>query len=342
MTTYLSGDLVMPDADLPPSLTQAAGGRAPAPVGDVVPLHREIRNRWLLAQTSANTRAAYTRDTDEFFAWCDEFGLPPLALRRTHGDAYRTYLGDRGAPSTRARKLAAISSFYRFAMQDSPDIVETNALAAAKRPKVSKKSQTVGLTLDQAQRLFEVAAERGTWEHAMVRVLLHTGMRVSELVNATTADLRREGEFTTLRVQRKGGEHERLPLPLEAVAAIRTHADGRTGPLLMSQVHDGPATRQEVARVLGRLARAAGLSSLSPHDLRHTAATLAILYGGDDGRGAPVDQVQEMLGHTEIATTMRYVHAAGRVERSAVHGLAAAYRRTPPPDPANRWKHGAL
>lgn len=322
MTTYLSGDLVMPDADLPPSLAPVTDQALAVP-GDTVPLHHQIRNRWLLAQTSPNTRAAYRRDINEFFAWCDEFDQPPLTLTRTHGDAYRTYLGDRGSPATRARKLSAVSSFYRFAMQDSPDVVVTNPLVAAKRPKVSKKSQTVGLTLAQAQRLFEVAADRGTWEHLMVRVLLHTGMRVSELVNATSADLRREGEHTTIKVTRKGGDTDRIPLPPEAVTAIRAHLAGRTGPLLMSQVDtDRPAPRQEVARVLARLARSAGLPALTPHALRHTAATLAILYG------APVEQVQELLGHSVITTTMRYVHAAGRIERSAVHGLAAAYRRT--------------
>jgi site-specific recombinase XerD len=110
------------------------------------------------------------------------------------------------------------------------------------------------------------------------------------------------------------------------LAAIRVHLAGRTGPLLMSQ-RGGPMPRQEIARSLARLARGAGLPPLTPHMLRHTAATLAILHGGPDGQGAPVEQVQEMLGHSVITTTMRYVHAAGRVERSAVHGLAAALRR---------------
>lgn len=316
MTDYLDGELIPAGAPLAVFAPRAS---TIAHAADTPPPHRSIRNRWLLAQDSPNTRAAYERDIESFFAWCDEFGFTPLALSRTHADAYRTFLGESLAPSTRARKLSAISSYYRFAMQDSPEIISSNPISAAKRPKVSKKSQTVGLTMEQAQRLFDVAEHRGTWEHLMVRVLLHTGMRVSELVNATTADLRREGDHTTIKVTRKGGEIDRIPLPLEAIDAIRAHLAGRTGPLLM--VGTGAATRQEIARVLARLARSAALPPLTPHVLRHTAATLAILEGED------VTVVQEMLGHSTISTTMRYVHAAGRVERSAVHGLAAAYRR---------------
>jgi site-specific recombinase XerD len=89
----------------------------------------------------------------------------------------------------------------------------------------------------------------------------------------------------------------------------------------MSQLRDSVVTRQEVARQLGKLARVAGIPRLTPHVLRHTAATLAILHG------IPAERVQEMLAHSSISTTMRYVHAAGRNDRSAVHGLADAYRQ---------------
>jgi integrase/recombinase XerD len=317
---YMTGELILPGENTQP----------PARRGDVAPVHEQIRNRWLLSLHSRNTEAAYARDIDTFFDWCREFGFDPLRLGRAHADGYHRFLGERLAASTRARKLAVVSSFFRYAMTDSPDLVPANPMTAVKRPTVSKKSQTVGLTIEQAVRLFDAAEQRGPWEHAMVRVLLHTGMRVSELIHATTADLRREGTHTTIRIKRKGGEVDRIPLPQEAVDAIHVHLAGRTGPILQG-LSGGEVTRQEVARVLARLAKSVGLPSLTPHVLRHTAATLAILHGGPDGKGLPVEQVQEMLGHSVITTTMRYVHAAGRVDRSAVHGLAAAYRRAQEP-----------
>lgn len=308
MTDYLSGEIVfaepMPRADVATRTT---------------PAHEKIAAEWLLSFDSENTIASYRRDLLAYFAWCMEFGFDPLAITPREADGYRRWLDERQKQATRARKLAAVSSFYKFGMQRYPERVAANPFLSVRRPKVSPRSETVGLTMEQALRLFDVAEQQGPWEHCMIQVLLSTGMRVSELVNARTWHIRPEGGHTTIEITRKGGKTDRIPLPPEAVQAIKAYVRN-SGPILLGR-NGGEVTRQEIARQVDRLARLAELPKLTPHCLRHTAATLAI------AAGQPIERVQEMLGHESITTTMRYYHAADSVEKSAVHGLAAAYRR---------------
>lgn len=296
----------------------------------LVPLHEQLAARWLLSFDSDNTVAAYRRDIGLFFDWCTEFGFDPLTVGRTHADGYRRWLDDRLKKSTRARKLSAVASFYKFGMQTAPELIIANPMDAVRRPKVPNHSETVGLTVDQARRLFGAAQAAGTWENCAVRVLLHTGIRVSELVTATTADIRREPDGWTLQVTRKGDRDDRIPLVDEAHAAVAAHVRGRTGPILLGRNGTGRASRQTIARHLIALAHRAGpdLPRLTPHVLRHTAATLAILAGE-----SPI-RVQRLLGHAQITTTMRYVHAATDARTSAAHGLAAALRSQAAPAPA--------
>lgn len=279
--------------------------------------------KWFLSLESDNTIAAYRRDVALYFRWCDENGVDALAVTPVLADGYRRWLKpDYPKNATRARKISVASSFHRFLRRRYPDRFGTNPFADSKRPKVSKRSETVGLTMEQALRLFDVAQRQGSWDHCMVQVLLGTGMRVSELVHARTWHVRREGDYTTIQITRKGDTTDRVPLPEDAARAIRTHVGSRTGPILQGR-GDVAATRQEIARRLERLARTAGsdLPKLTPHCLRHTAATLAI------AAGEPIERVQEMLGHESITTTMRYYHAMDSVQNSAVHGLAAAFER---------------
>lgn len=91
--------------------------QAPAPRDDD-PLRRLVA-AWLLSYDSANTRKNYGRDLTQWFAWCTEHGLDPLAARRAHVDAYARHLGEvQGrSPATVARRLSSLSSFYAYALE---------------------------------------------------------------------------------------------------------------------------------------------------------------------------------------------------------------------------------
>jgi integrase len=171
-------------------------------------------------------------------------------------------------------------------------------------------------------------------EYALVALMLSTGLRVSEVCHADTADLGRERGHRTLTVKRKGGRRQRIPLPEDAAAALEDYLAGRTGPLFL--VAGVRITRHQVAYRLRKLATAAGIDPdlpISPHSLRHTATTQAL--DADES----LRRVQVLMGHRDPRTTTRYDRARDNVDRSPVHALGAAYRRarkrraaTPLPD----------
>jgi integrase/recombinase XerD len=293
---------------------------------------------WLLSKRSTNTREAYRRDLLAFFAWVtewrDQLGTDdPLQLGRWHLDAYREYLTNeeqrtryhgtrKYSAATVARKLTVISSFYAYCVEEVPHLVPVNPMRRVERPEVAIDSHTGSLSLDEARALMNAARESGPMTHALVGLLLTTGMRISELVKVDTGDLDVEDGVRIVWVQRKGGRKAKLVVPVEIARAVDRYRRGRRGPLFVGATRQR-LRRQQVDRVLRRLALDAGyvdvsgkVRTLTPHMLRHTAATLALDAGRD------LVDVQEMLGHRDPKTTRRYIANRDRLHRSAVHTVA--------------------
>jgi site-specific recombinase XerD len=321
------------EGELLPAVTVA--GRADVAVSAPV-VRDEVAAKWLLAQDSANTRAAYGQNLRELFDWADEFGINVLGgVTRSHIDAYRMFLRDGGtgrqlANSTIARKLSAVSSFYAFAAMQRPDLVPANPAAGVRRPKPPREATSTWLELDEVHRLFE-AADRSPWPAApaWVRVLVYTGMRVSELCGARSSDLRVEGGDLTMAITRKGNVPDRVVLPRDAADVLAQYRAGRVGPLFL---HDGaPITPDRVTYQLRVLTRQAGIRKrLTPHCLRHTAATLAKASGYD------LREIQQLLRHRQITTTERYEHASRDAAARVSRGIAALVTG------ADEIPHGAM
>lgn len=293
---------------------------------------------WLLSKKSTNTREAYRRDIVAFAGWVTEFAEQlgtgdVLQCQRWHLDAYREFLttgehqtryhGRRSySPATIARKLTVISSFYGYCVQEVPHVVPTNPMANVARPDVSDDSSTGSLTLVEARALLDAARESGVMAHALVGLLLTTGVRISEAVKVDTGDLDTEDGVRIVWVQRKGGKRAKLVVPVEVARVVDRYRRGRRGPLFVGSTGER-LKRQQVDRILVRLVRAGGLvdaagrpRSITPHVLRHTAATIALDAGRD------LVDVQEMLGHRDPKTTRRYIHNRDKLQNSAVHTVA--------------------
>lgn len=289
--------------------------------------HGHIIAAWKLAQSSPHTLRAYSRSMTEFCSWLDARAMDLLAVKRPIIDGYRHTLA--GSPATVAAKLAALSSFYRYAV--SADLIGGgNPVELVKRPKVdADHSSTEGMTKDQARALLAAAREDGPRSHALVTLLLFTGVRLSEALNASARDYGHDTGHRTLSIRRKGGKDGKVAVPAPAVEALNAYL-GTTGRELVTGTAGAGLplfttasgkrwAASEAFRTVQRLARAAGVEGrISPHSLRHTFATLAL------DAGTTLHDLQDSLGHADPRTTRRYDRARGSLAKAAGYDVARA------------------
>lgn len=288
--------------------------------------------RYLSAERdrSDNTVRAYVGDVTGLLEFAAEHGVDELVL--VDLSLLRAWLGemaDRGmARSSIGRRSAAARTFFAWCKRRS--LVEVNPAARLRAPKQAKHLPHV-LKAEQADALLNEAGDpaSGTGpEHlrdlAVLELLYATGIRVSELVGIDIDDI--DGERNTVRVLGKGRKERVVPYGAPAAAAVDgwlrrgrpALAKSGSGPALFLGVRGGRLDVRQVRRLLDKAMRAAAPEGhLSPHGLRHSAAT-HLLDGGADLRS-----VQELLGHSSLATTQIYTHVSA--ER-----LKAGYRQAHP------------
>lgn len=309
---------------------------------------------WLEADKSEHTRRAYYRDLAEWLSWCDRTALDPLRARRADIDAWKATLTatdrsggiHKAAPSSVARKLAAISSWYTYLQ--SNDAADVNPTSAVRRPKTAAaplpalSEQSVAELLDHVERVARASDTETAWrDAALVTLLFYTGLRVSGVTTATIGDLDSDAGHTILRYAKKGGTRDFVPLVAAVLEPLRTYLGRRaarlgcsvnelTGPLLATVPRgggvkggaaDGRAlVQRDVWNTLRRTAERAGIpeaATISPHTARRTTGTLLLAHG------VPVQKVQDLLGHADIRTTRdRYDSHRHKLESSSVYTLA--------------------
>jgi integrase/recombinase XerD len=276
------------------------------------------------AGASANTLAAYRNDLAK--AAKDLGG----ELGSASADAVGM-LGQRWAnlaPSTVARRAAALRRFYRFLVDDSlrPD----DPSGALPQPKLQRPLPRVLDTAD-VEMLFRQAEERASSGEplalrnvALLELLYGSGLRASELVSLRRGALRPSQAFLIL--SGKGSKERLVPISSRAEQAVACWLEHvpKSSPWLF------PSGKKHLSRVrlfqlVRQMAADAGIAPerISPHVLRHAFAT-HLLAGGADLR-----VLQALLGHADIATTQIYTHvdAARLVELvNARHPLADAHR----------------
>jgi len=271
-----------------------------------------LAGQFLAAQASPQTVAAYRADLAQFFGYCAEWDVQPLAIRRNGVDAYRLHLEGLGRqPSTIARKLASLASFYEYAID--ADACSANPVGRIKRPKGASTPQRIGVDADGLKRLLE-AASADVRDFALVALLAGMGLRVSEACNLEAGNLGFDSGKRVMTITRKGAKRQRLAVPAWVSAAIDDALGGRPGRVLQSN-DGGNLDRHDAARVVRRLANAAGLEQVTPHVLRHTFVTLAL------DAGAPLHKVQDAAGHADPRTTQAYNDARESLNDTAFDAL---------------------
>lgn len=288
--------------------------------------HGPLLGAWLASYGSTNTRTAYRRDALVLLEHFDSHDLDLLAARRRDLDLFaRTRQAAGDSPATVARRLAAASALYRYALAEEQ--IETNPAAHAHRPVVDPDhTTTAALTRREAEDLLEAAAKHSPRSLALVDLLLSTGVRISEALTADLSDLASD----RLTIIRKGGAQAVIHLPGHTAEALRA-LTGTTGSelargnerdrLIFTTATGRPWDRNDAARTLTRLAFQAGITKpVTPHVLRHTHATLAL------DLGVPLHHLQDSLGHRDPRTTRRYDHSRSRLEHSSAHAVGALFR----------------
>lgn len=282
--------------------------------------------------SARNTLAAYRRDAEQFCGYLAATGNALVTVKAEGIEAFlRTLAKAKLSPKTSARKLSCIRQLFHFLYSEK--IRADDPSAALEGPRQPKSLPKL-LGHDMVQKLSDTAAEDitppGKRLLALLELLYASGMRISELVNLKLSDVSsvlhsKAGRMQALSVRGKGGKERLVPLHPGAVAALKDYAKLRecflkeeSSPYLFPSYRKGrPITRQFVAQLLKGLAMRAGVNpdTLSPHVLRHSFAS-HLLAGGADLR-----VIQELLGHSDIATTQIYTH----VEQEKLKQLVQAH-----------------
>ena len=335
------GDLVPRASARPPGPAAIAAEllartRAELPVlGGLGEREELLAAAWLASLRAPRTRRAYAGDLRGWLGWLTERGTDVLDAGRVHVDLWVAGQQDQGAEASSVRRrLSALSSFYRYcAAHDLAGQVPTVGVV---RPAVDPDyTATIGLDRDQARALVAAAdADRGPQAlrtAAVIRLLLHNGLRVDEACAADVADLGTDTGHRVLRVTRKGARKARIPLTPATAAALDAYLADRArrcglsdarqlaGPLLAT-ASSGRLRQGHLWDLVRRLARDAGIQAweqLSPHCLRHSAITFAL------DAGAALRDVQDYAGHKDPRTTRRYDHARDSLDRNAAYAVAA-------------------
>jgi integrase/recombinase XerD len=270
---------------------------------------------------SVHTAAAYRNDLTQFLAYLAGEDVPSWRdVNRAHILDYILYLKERGyAPSTTARKVAAVKSLFRFLVTEG--MLRDAPTVAVDSPSVDKHLPHP-LSPEEVAHLLAEPAKSNTpktsRDRALLELIYATGMRASEVVGleVNAVDL----EAGTVRCLGKGNKERILPLYERACEAIKDYLENDRAKLLQGGDeaalfvnHRGqPLTRQGLWLIVKEYAAAAGIKRrVTPHTLRHTFATHML-----DG-GAGLREVQQLLGHANISSTQIYTEVSTRRKREA-------------------------
>jgi site-specific recombinase XerD len=334
----LSGEL------LPAGAALHLRGPDPDPQRDPV---EELVQRWLIGYPSKNSRDAFGVDIREWTSFCTASGIDARSARRFHVEAWMRALEQDPrelAPATLARKIAAVSSFYTWAIGN--EYADRNPTVGVKRPKPQvDPTRHGGLTLDQLRHLLAAADtddhRQAPRERFALRLMALNGLRVGSLVGANTGDLGQVHGHPGITVPVKGARKQFTPFAPSTLAArdaylehlqrapwiragVIVHRDQARGPAkspLFTLYETGArATASSFTCALTRLARLADLPAdvaerITPHWLRHTFVTLSL------AAGVELHHVQDGAGHSNPAITRGYDGNRNSVENHATYRL---------------------
>lgn len=264
-----------------------------------------------------NTIAAYRRDLTKYLEYLESLKIAEISevTELAVADYAQSLSQRRGLVSSSiARSLAAVRGLHKFLLLENQ--LQHDVAASVKPPKAARRLPKA-ITVDQVEALLSAAgpdpdatdtlSSVRIRDRALLEMLYATGARVSEIVNLDLDDL---VDPTLVRLFGKGSKERIVPVGSFAQQALQAYLVrtrpglvvlGKGTPALFLNQRGGRLSRQSAWQIISDAAAEAELTGeISPHTLRHSFAT-HLLEGGADVR-----VVQELLGHSSVATTQIY------------------------------------
>jgi integrase/recombinase XerC len=272
---------------------------------------------------SEHTLRNYESDLIQFY---DHIAPPDKKGARRHVDilaidnlTIREYLASlyekKKKKSSIHRKIAALRTFFRFLCREG--ILEENPAKLVASPRVERTLPN-HLTIEQMIKFIETPetdSVLGKRDRAILELLYASGLRVSELVTLSLADI--DFNNQTVRVKGKGRKERMVPFGDHAKKALQDYLGVRSellieaepdkvDPMAVFMNYQGTRiTTRSVGRMIDKYVKqCAEIHHISPHSLRHSFATHLLDAGAD------LRTIQELLGHARLSTTQQYTHVS--------------------------------
>jgi integrase/recombinase XerC len=299
------------------------------PRGQITPA--AIQAFYAYLQTTPATVATYRAGIRNFLTYLQSLTTAE-ALQPTRQTliAYRAYLIQNYRPATVNLYITSVHCFFSWLSQEG---LYSNIADHVKGIKTTRGHKRDSLTAPAVREILDTITPGGiipARDHAIICLMATTGIRSIEVLRANVEDLRLFQGIPVLYIQGKGRTEKAdfVKITQPVFEAIREYIRRRgnvpgAAPLFASEGHfcrGQRLSRRSLSRLIKQRFRAAGydLKTLTAHSLRHTAATLALL------NGETVEEVQQLLRHTDINTTMIYNHSINRITSNAENSITGA------------------
>jgi len=261
-------------------------------------------------KASDNTIMSYGRDLKKFQDYFTGQGISDVRqITQTNLNSYVLYLEKmKFTPSTVSRNIASIKAFYHFLFKQR--IIEDDISDMLKAPKIEKKMPGI-MTMQQVSDLMEQPGDntpKQLRDKAMLELMYATGIRVSELITLKMSDLNMQMGFL---VCSDGSKQRVIPFGNKARSALLAYMEkGREALMVQSDCqalflncYGEEMSRQGFWKLIKYYAKQAGIEEeITPHTLRHSFAAHLVENGAD------LRSVQEMMGHSDLASTQIYAN----------------------------------
>tara|TARA_A100001037_G_scaffold287657_1_gene297424 strand:- start:61265 stop:62119 length:855 start_codon:yes stop_codon:yes gene_type:complete len=219
--------------------------------------------------------------------------------------------------STKARKIAAIKSFFDFLVQEGEIIEDPSSKIKLPKSGVKLPNTLNPEEIDSLINAAESSTIIGIRDSAMIELMYATGIRISELISLNTEDIKIENGY--IRCFGKGGKERIIPIHEKAKNKLYRYLIYSRTELLKGQLSNAlflnykgeRISRQTFWVLLKKLVLKTQITkTITPHTIRHSFAT-HLLEGG-----APLRHVQDLLGHSNISTTQIYTHLSNEYTKN--------------------------